>query len=78
MKNLWENLKSEYDKNKEMKESLSKFREEAKKLEESEHIYVFLQIVQITTYTFSVLIVACTVLKNELKHLPVRPKLFFN
>jgi len=36
VKNLWENLKSEYDKNKEMKESLSKFREEAKKLEESE------------------------------------------
>jgi len=36
VKNLWENLKSEYDKNKEMKESLSKFREEAKKLEESD------------------------------------------
>lgn len=35
-KNLLENLKSEYDKNKEMKESLSKFREEAKKLEESD------------------------------------------
>lgn len=36
VKNLLENLKSEYDKNKEMKESLSKFREEAKKLEESD------------------------------------------
>ena len=36
VKNLWENLKAEYDKNKEMKESLSKFREEAKKLEESD------------------------------------------
>jgi len=35
-RNLWENLKAEYDKNKEMKESLSKFREEAKKLEESD------------------------------------------
>lgn len=36
VKNLLENLRAEYDKNKEMKESLSKFREEAKKLEESE------------------------------------------
>ena len=36
VKNLLENLRAEYDKNKEMKESLSKFREEAKKLEDSE------------------------------------------
>jgi len=34
--NLLENLKSEYTKNKEMQESLNKFREEAKKLEESD------------------------------------------
>jgi len=34
--NLLDNLKSEYSKNKEMQESLTKFREEAKKLEESD------------------------------------------
>jgi len=36
VKNLLENIRSEFDKNKEMKESLKKFREEAKKLEDSE------------------------------------------
>jgi len=36
VKNLIENIRSEFDKNKEMKESLKKFREEAKKLEDSE------------------------------------------
>ena len=36
MKNLFENIRSEFDKNKEMKESLKKFREEAKKLEQSD------------------------------------------
>jgi len=36
MGNVLENLKSEYKKNKEMQDSLAKFREEAKKLEESE------------------------------------------
>ena len=36
VKNLFENIRSEFDKNKEMKESLKKFREEAKKLEQSD------------------------------------------
>jgi len=36
MGNLLESLKSEYSKNKEMQDSLAKFREEAKKLEESD------------------------------------------
>ena len=36
LKNLFENIRSEFDKNKEMKESLKKFREEAKKLEQSD------------------------------------------
>lgn len=33
---FFDNLKEEYNKNKDMKDSIKKFREEAKKLEESE------------------------------------------
>ena len=33
---LFENIKEEYSKNKEMKDSIKKFREEAQKLEQSE------------------------------------------
>ena len=36
--NILSNIKKEYEKNKDMQESLKKFREEAKKLEESEAI----------------------------------------
>jgi import inner membrane translocase subunit TIM44 len=34
--NIWTNIKSEYDNNKDLQDSLKKFREEAKKLEESD------------------------------------------
>ena len=35
---LFNNIKEEFNKNKEMKESITKFREEAKKLEQSERL----------------------------------------
>ncbi len=35
---FFENLKEEYSKSKEMKESINKFREEAKKLEQSDSL----------------------------------------
>jgi import inner membrane translocase subunit TIM44 len=35
---FFDNLKEEYNKNKDMKDSISKFREEAKKLEQSESL----------------------------------------
>lgn len=55
---FFDSLKEEYNKNKEMKESISKFREEAKKLEQSESLkearkkYVNFPIIQIYFYSF--------------------------